>query len=41
VTHARAAPLADDPLEVARPFAWIAAVFFATGFLGYFAIFPL
>lgn len=41
MTYARAIPVADDLSEVVRPFAWIAAVFFATGFLGYFALFPI
>ncbi|HEX3917861.1 MAG TPA: hypothetical protein VHW60_11025 [Caulobacteraceae bacterium] len=31
----------DDPLVVARPFAWIAALSFAAGFWGYLAIGPL
>ncbi len=31
----------DDPNEVIRPFAWIAVLFFATGFLGYFAVHPV
>ncbi len=29
----------DHPYDIARPFLWIAAVFFATGFLGYIALF--
>jgi len=31
----------DDPIDVARPFVWIAAVSFATGFWGYLAALPL
>ena len=31
----------DHPLDVLRPFALIWAVFFATGFWGYFALTPL
>jgi hypothetical protein len=27
----------DHPADVARPFVWIAAAFFATGFYGYLA----
>lgn len=29
----------DHPSDIARPFLWIGAVFFATGFLGYMALF--
>jgi hypothetical protein len=29
----------DHPYDIARPFLWIAAVGFATGFLGYMALF--
>ena len=32
---------ADDPIDVARPFVWIAAVAFMTGFWGYLAMLPL
>jgi hypothetical protein len=32
---------ADDPVDVARPFVWIAALFFAVGFWGYLATAPL
>jgi hypothetical protein len=32
---------ADDPIDVARPFAWIAALAFMTGFWGYLAALPL
>ena len=42
--RARAASRAlriDDPVEVARPFVWIAAVSFLTGFWGYLAALPL
>ena len=35
------AATADDPVDVARPFVWIAAVSFATGFWGYLAALPL
>ncbi|HLY78448.1 MAG TPA: hypothetical protein VKQ70_03680 [Caulobacteraceae bacterium] len=38
VSHAAAA---DDPVDVARPFVWIAAISFATGFWGYLAALPL
>ncbi|HEY2709100.1 MAG TPA: hypothetical protein VGI95_13695 [Caulobacteraceae bacterium] len=31
----------DDPIDVARPFLWIAALSFTTGFAGYMAIAPL
>jgi hypothetical protein len=31
----------DDPIDVARPFAWIAVLAFATGFWGYMAMLPL
>ena len=31
----------DSPLDVIRPFAWIGAIFFATGFWGYFVVHPL
>jgi hypothetical protein len=31
----------DDPIVVARPFAWIAFLAFAAGFWGYMAILPL
>jgi len=31
----------DDPMTVARPFAWIAAISFVAGFWGYIAIGPL
>ena len=31
----------DSPADVARPFVWIAAVSFATGFWGYLALAPL
>ena len=31
----------DNPTEIIRPFIWIWAVFFATGFWGYFALNPL
>jgi hypothetical protein len=31
----------DNPADIARPFVWIAAVFFMTGFWGYLAIAPL
>jgi len=36
----RAEP-ASDPVEVARPFVWIAALAFMTGFWGYLAALPL
>jgi hypothetical protein len=40
--RARATALrCDDPIDVARPFAWIAALAFATGFWGYMALLPL
>jgi len=29
---------ADDPRDVIRPFLWVAALAFVTGFLGYLAI---
>ena len=32
---------ADDPIDVARPFVWIAAWSFAIGFWGYLAAMPL
>jgi len=32
---------ADHPLDVARPFIWIAAVAFSIGFWGYLAAMPL
>jgi len=32
---------ADHPVDVARPFAWIAAVAFLSGFWGYLAASPL
>ena len=32
---------ADDPVDVARPFVWIAAFSFAIGFWGYLAAMPL
>jgi hypothetical protein len=35
-----AAPL-EDPQALARLYGWIAALFFATGFLGYFVVYPL
>jgi hypothetical protein len=31
----------DDPFDVARPFVWIAALSFATGFWSYLAAIPL
>ena len=31
----------DDPVDVARPFIWIAAISFATGCWGYLATLPL
>ncbi len=31
----------DDPVDVARPFVWIAAVSFMAGFWGYLAAQPL
>jgi hypothetical protein len=31
----------DSPAEVARPFVWVAAISFATGFWGYLALAPL
>jgi hypothetical protein len=31
----------DDPVDVARPFVWVAAISFATGFWGYLAALPL
>jgi hypothetical protein len=31
----------DDPVDVARPFVWIAVLAFATGFWGYMAAAPL
>jgi hypothetical protein len=31
----------DDPIDVARPFAWIAVLAFAAGFWGYMSILPL
>jgi hypothetical protein len=31
----------DSPADVARPFLWIAAISFATGFWGYLALAPL
>ena len=31
----------DDPIDVARPFVWIAVLAFATGFWGYMAMLPL
>ena len=31
----------DSPTEIIRPFVWIWAVFFATGFWGYLALNPL
>jgi hypothetical protein len=31
----------DHPIDVLRPFAWVFAVFFATGFWGYLALHPL
>ena len=31
----------DDPIDVARPFAWIAAISFVAGFWGYMAAAPL
>jgi hypothetical protein len=37
---ARAIP-ADTPADVARPFVWIAAIAFVTGFWGYLAAAPL
>jgi hypothetical protein len=37
--QAHAVPLhADHPLDVARPFAWIGALSFATGFWGVMAL---
>jgi hypothetical protein len=36
----RAVPM-DDPRDVARPFVWIAAIAFMTGFWGYLAALPL
>jgi len=35
------AEVADDPIDVARPFVWIAALAFMTGFWGYLAALPL
>lgn len=31
----------DDPIDVARPFVWLAAIWFAAGFWGYLAALPL
>ena len=31
----------DDPVDVARPFVWIAVLAFMTGFWGYLAVAPL
>ena len=31
----------DSPADVARPFVWIAAIFFSAGFWGYLALAPL
>jgi hypothetical protein len=31
----------EEPADVARPFAWIAAIAFAIGFWGYIAALPL
>ncbi len=31
----------DDPVDVARPFVWIAAIAFLAGFWGYVAAAPL
>jgi hypothetical protein len=31
----------DNPVDVARPFVWIAAIFFSAGFWGYLALAPL
>jgi len=31
----------DSPAEVARPFAWIAAIAFTAGFWGYVVLAPL
>jgi hypothetical protein len=31
----------DDPIDVARPFLWIAAAAFLTGFWGYMAALPM
>ena len=31
----------DSPADVARPFVWIAAISFSTGFWGYLALAPL
>jgi hypothetical protein len=31
----------DAPIDVARPFAWIAAISFIAGFWGYVALAPL
>ena len=31
----------DAPVDIARPFAWIAALCFAVGFSGYLALSPL
>ena len=39
--HMAAARRIDSPTDVIRPFAWIFAVFFATGFWGYMALSPL
>lgn len=36
-----AARRADSPADIVRPFAWIAATFFAAGFWGYLALAPL
>lgn len=36
-----ASRVADSPAEVARPFLWIAAIFFSAGFWGYLALAPL
>ena len=37
---AKALPI-DTPADVARPFVWLAALAFATGFWGYMAVSPL
>ena len=36
-----ASSVADSPADVARPFLWIAAIFFNAGFWGYLALAPL
>jgi hypothetical protein len=40
IATARAVP-ADTPIDIARPFVWLGALAFATGFWGYLAVAPL